>query len=51
MIIADVTGNGRLSGLDAAYVARKAVGLEQPVIPDLPDKGSMSFHCSSIRPS
>ena len=31
------TPNGSLSGFDASYIARKAVGLPQDDIPDLPD--------------
>ncbi len=36
VVIADITGNGELSGQDVAYVARKAAHLIQPEIPDIP---------------
>jgi hypothetical protein len=36
-IIADLDGNKSLSGTDAAYTSRKAVGLTQNEIPNLPD--------------
>jgi hypothetical protein len=36
LIVGDVTGDRTLSGLDAAFVLRTAVGLPQPEIPPLP---------------
>ncbi|MCA9245736.1 MAG: lamin tail domain-containing protein [Planctomycetales bacterium] len=42
ILIADVTGNGRLSALDASFIARKAVGGEQPEIPDIPPQANLA---------
>ena len=36
LIVGDVTGDGSVSGLDAHFVARIAVGLPQAEIPTLP---------------
>ena len=36
LIVADTTGDGTLSGLDASYVAQKAVFLARPEIPNIP---------------
>ena len=36
LIVADVTGNGSLSGLDAQRIAQEAVGLNPKEIPPLP---------------
>ena len=36
VIVANVIGNGKLSGADTAVVAQKSVGLPTPQIPDLP---------------
>ena len=38
-IVGDTTGDGTLSGLDAAYVQQKAVGIVRPELPDLPTGG------------
>jgi surface-anchored protein len=40
MLIADVSGNGALSTLDATLLAQKAVGLSMPLLPDLPASGN-----------
>jgi hypothetical protein len=40
LIVGDVTGDGTLSGQDAASVAQNAIGIPQPQIPDDPDPGS-----------
>jgi hypothetical protein len=37
VIVGDVTGDGTLSGQDAASIAQNAVGIVQPEIPDDPD--------------
>ena len=36
VVVADVDGSSLIGGLDASYVAQKAVGLPRPEIPDLP---------------
>jgi hypothetical protein len=45
VVIGDVSGNGEIGSMDASYVARKALGLPQAEIPDLPampDEGGAS---------
>ncbi|MCA9247015.1 MAG: hypothetical protein KDA42_07870 [Planctomycetales bacterium] len=42
-LVGDVTGNGDLSSLDAALIARKAFGFDPVEIPDLPTMAAFSF--------
>ena len=58
VIVANVIGNGKLSGADAAVVAQKSVSLPTPQIPDLPGiplqpngGGSIALEAAKRRPS
>ena len=49
-IVADVTGDGTLSGLDAAFVAAKSVGRTVPAMPDIPAGMTPQAAAASIDP-